>query len=207
MWVVKLGGSLFDSPALPAWLDALAATGVPLVVVPGGGPFADQVRRAQAHWGFDDAAGHRMALLAMEQMAVMLGAIDSRYAPVADAADIRRTLWMGRLPVWLPGAQVLASSDVAADWSVTSDSLAAWLAARCAAAGLLLVKSAPMPWPGADIERLQAFGLLDEAFHRLAERLACPVRLLHREDRDGLRRVLVDKAAGRRHGMITAKGI
>lgn len=204
MWVVKLGGSLHGSPALPAWLDALASADVPLIVVPGGGPFADQVRQAQARWAFDDAAAHRMALLAMEQTAVMLAAIDGRYAPVGDIDDMRRSLWMGRLPVWLPTANVLASSDVAADWSVTSDSLAAWLAARCDATGLLLVKSAPMPWPGTDVDRLQAFGLLDGAFHRYAARIDCPLHLLHRDDRDALPHLLMHKAADRKkNGSVT----
>jgi aspartokinase-like uncharacterized kinase len=195
MWVVKLGGSLYDSAALPTWLDALATVDVPLVVVPGGGPFADQVRRAQARWRFDDAAGHRMALLAMEQMAVMLAAIDGRYVPVADPSRLRPTLANGRLPVWLPGEQVLASPAIAADWSVTSDSLAAWLASRCDADRLLLVKSAPMPWPGRDVARLQGFGLLDAAFHRFAARLSCPVNLLHRDHPERLRALRASNAA------------
>ena len=34
-----------------------------MIVVPGGGPFADAVRASQAEIGFDDAAAHEMAML------------------------------------------------------------------------------------------------------------------------------------------------
>ena len=42
--VVKLGGSVVRSPELPAWLDAVAALSQPVIVVPGGGALADEVR-------------------------------------------------------------------------------------------------------------------------------------------------------------------
>ena len=46
--VVKLGGSVVRSPELSAWLDVIAASPRPIVVVPGGGALADEVRAAQA---------------------------------------------------------------------------------------------------------------------------------------------------------------
>ena len=67
--VVKLGGSVVRSAELPAWLDAIAASPLPIVIVPGGGALADEVRAAQARLGFGDGAAHRMALLAMDQLA------------------------------------------------------------------------------------------------------------------------------------------
>ena len=42
-----------------------------MVIVPGGGAFADQVRLAQQHWQFDDKTAHSMAILAMQQMALL----------------------------------------------------------------------------------------------------------------------------------------
>ena len=42
--VVKLGGSVVRSPELDAWLDALAKGAGRIVVVPGGGALADEVR-------------------------------------------------------------------------------------------------------------------------------------------------------------------
>ena len=43
-WVVKLGGSVASSPFLEDWLRTLAGGGGRLVVIPGGGPFAEAVR-------------------------------------------------------------------------------------------------------------------------------------------------------------------
>ncbi len=73
MRVVKLGGSLAASAHLPRLLQELARL-PDLVIAPGGGPFADAVRRAQTERGFDDAAAHDMALLAMAQFGRMLAA-------------------------------------------------------------------------------------------------------------------------------------
>ena len=64
--VIKLGGSHAFAPQLKDWIGAVAAQAGRIVLVPGGGPFADAVRDAQARMGFDDGAAHRMALLAME---------------------------------------------------------------------------------------------------------------------------------------------
>src|SRR6202047_4104277 len=55
--IVKLGGSLAHTPQFAAWLEALAAWGGPLILVPGGGVFADCVRAAQGAMGFKDTAG------------------------------------------------------------------------------------------------------------------------------------------------------
>lgn len=82
MWVVKLGGSLAASDRLPDWLRSLAGRS-DLVLVPGGGPFADQVRAMQARWGFDDATAHHLALLAMEQFGRMLCALLAGLASAA----------------------------------------------------------------------------------------------------------------------------
>ena len=65
--IVKLGGSHALGPHLRGWLDAIAARAGSIVIVPGGGPFADAVRAAQGPMGFDDCAAHHMALMAMAQ--------------------------------------------------------------------------------------------------------------------------------------------
>ncbi len=141
MWVVKLGGSLWQSPHLPLWLDALAETDA--VIVPGGGPFADAVRHAQASWHFDDRTAHHMAILAMRQYGRMLMGLCPRLAG-ADSPQALREL-KGRARVWLPLPEPLDDAGIPASWDITSDSLAAWLAGRVDASNLLLVKSVSAP--------------------------------------------------------------
>lgn len=167
--IVKLGGSLARSDQRGAWLTTLAAWGGPLVLVPGGGPFADAVRKAQGEMGFDDAAAHRMALLAMEQFGVVLAAHAKAFALTASCAEMEGVLRDGGLPVWLPTSMVLGASDAPACWDATSDSLSAWLAAACAAPRLLIIKSRDCDgaWTTGD---LAAHGIVDPLFPRFAAR-------------------------------------
>lgn len=139
--MIKLGGSLLDSPVLPDWLAAIAAGAGRVVLVPGGGGFADAVQEMQRRWRFDDATAHRLAITAMEQNGRMLVALQPGLRPAASRAAIRRALTAGEVPVWLPSAMVLGRPEIPESWDVTSDSLAAWLAAALAADGLVLVKS------------------------------------------------------------------
>ena len=167
--VVKLGGSQAGSPHLGGWLDALAGCGGRVVLVPGGGPFADAVREAQTKIGFDDAAAHHMALLAMEQFGCALANLRRIFRIAGSVTAIRQTLRQGGVPVWAPKMMVL-QSVIPASWDVTSDSLAAWLAGRLGARQLLIIKSRA---PGADpasAADLATRGVVDRAFpHFLAE--------------------------------------
>lgn len=158
--VVKLGGSLSDAATLPGWLETLAGLGGRVVLVPGGGPFADQVRAAQRRWRFDDRTAHRMALLAMEQYGLMLAALHPALRPARSAREIGAARRAGLVPVWLPSAMALGRPEIAESWEVTSDSLAAWLAARIGLRRVVLVKSAAVP-DDAPAAALVASGLVD----------------------------------------------
>src|SRR5579871_3085941 len=125
--VVKLGGSFAFSPRLRDWIAAIAACAGRVVVVPGGGPFADAVRAAQAPMGFDDRAAHRMGLLAMEQYGCAIASFDERLLLADSLEAIRQGLAEGKVPVWLPTPTVLTDTAIPQSWDVTSDSLAAWL--------------------------------------------------------------------------------
>jgi 5-(aminomethyl)-3-furanmethanol phosphate kinase len=162
MWVVKLGGSLAYASELPRWLSALAeGAGGRAIIVPGGGPFADQVRHAQSEWKFPDEAAHAMAVLAMEQFGLMITGIEPRLAPVRDRAQIENALAAGRVAVWLPQDMVRGHDGIPRCWGVTSDSLAAWLAQTLAARHLLLVKSVPAPPGDTVVSDLVREGIVD----------------------------------------------
>lgn len=196
--VIKLGGSLALTGQAAAWLEALAAWGGPLVLVPGGGRFADGVRAAQAVQKFGDAAAHRMALLAMEQTGVALAASSRAFALAASRDELINCLRARVLPVWLPAQMVLAAPDVPESWDVTSDSLAAWLAGLLGAERLLLIKSLDLtaPVPAHD---LAASKIVDPLFPRFAAQsraevwlagpasLASALRLLRRGGMPGTR--------------------
>ncbi|MEJ2406280.1 MAG: amino acid kinase [Candidatus Thiodiazotropha sp.] len=163
MWVVKLGGSLFHSKHLRDWLKVLADSG-PLVVVPGGGPFADQVRQAQQQLQFDDSTAHLMALLAMEQFGHLLCGLQPGLTAATNQTEIDEVLAQGDTPVWMPTRMVMADPAIQHSWDVTSDSLAAWLARQLCAKNLLLVKSLTLGREGMTLEALRQRDVVDSRF-------------------------------------------
>ena len=177
--VIKLGGSHAFAPHLRGWVDAIARCAGRIVVVPGGGPFADAVRAAQPKMGFGDDAAHRMALLAMEQYGCALASLEARFALADSRAAIEGALDAQQVPVWLPTRMVLAASEIPWSWDVTSDSLAAWLAGVLGASRLLLVKHAAARM---DAQDLAARGIVDPAFPRFLEASAVPALVLGASD-------------------------
>lgn len=162
--VVKLGGSHAASRHLAPWLDVLAGCGGQVILVPGGGPFADAVRVAQGHMRFDDVAAHHMALLAMEQFGRALAGLRPGFRLAGSRAAIRQVLGGGGVPIWSPSEMVPEATGVPASWDVTSDSLAAWLAGHMGVERLLLVKQGDMPDGPVPAVDLAARGIVDPAF-------------------------------------------
>ena len=178
MWIVKLGGSLHDSPALRQRLTEIATLpGAARIVVPGGGPFADAVRALQPALAVDDLAAHRMAILAMQQFGLALQAIEPRLALAETDAQLRAA----PAAVWLPWRLAGLQPAIAASWDVTSDSLACWLATRLGCDRLLLVKSAPIDGQQSDLGAWATAGLVDPAFVSFAARFAGRIRLAYRD--------------------------
>jgi len=167
MWVVKIGGSLAADELLPCWLDSLSCYGGgEVVIVPGGGPFAEQVRISQHCWHIDDSVVHVMALLAMEQYGFMMSGIRNDLVPVECETDIFRVLKKAGVAIWLPTFMVTNEEAIEHSWDVTADSLAAWLAMKIGASRLLLVKSVRLGERRISAEELSQQGIVDVAFPR-----------------------------------------
>jgi 5-(aminomethyl)-3-furanmethanol phosphate kinase len=162
--VVKLGGSYAQAVDLKPWLAAIGTCAGHVVLVPGGGPFADAVRDAQGKIGFDDRTAHHMALLAMDQYGCALASLAKNLTRAVSTAAIRKALDRGNIPVWAPTEMVLAAGDIPASWDVTSDSLAAWLAGKLGAACLLLVKRMRPAGPCVRATDLVKQGAIDAKF-------------------------------------------
>lgn len=172
MIVVKLGGSHALSPLLPGWIQAIGRAAGRVVMVPGGGPFADAVRAAQPVMGFDDDAAHDMALMAMAQYGRALTDLAAGFV-YADTVDaVRAAVALGRVPIWSPWPMLRAHPDIPRSWDVTSDSLAVWLATALDADGVVLIKHC-------DPAREDA---VDAAFAAFASRFGGFVRLAGPDD-------------------------
>ena len=162
--VVKLGGSTAAGAELRVWIAALAGSSLALVIVPGGGPFANLVRDTQKRMDFSEEAAHAMAILAMDQFGHVILDGQERFAPAHSLDEMEQTLAEGRTPVWLPSRLSLAAPDIRASWDITSDSLAAWLAGKLGAEALLLVKQSSDFSAADDIDSLTAREIVDAGF-------------------------------------------
>ena len=129
-WIVKFGGSQYSNINLASAIRHIQTIKSQPIVVPGGGPFADQVRRAQKRWFFDDKTAHKMALLAMRQYGLLLANIGG--LALADRVIPEKPC------VWLPDEN---ACYLRANWHCTSDSIAAWLAQKTDARYLVLLKA------------------------------------------------------------------
>ena len=200
MWVVKLGGSLANSEELPRWLEVIATAGAgKVVLVPGGGPWANEVREAQKREGFDDRVAHRKALRAMEQYGRVLAAKRSGLVAAESMVAIREVLRSGQVPVWMPYEMVIADRSIPESWDVTSDSLAAWLAGKLNASTLLLVKSFAITEPQSSIEEMVRRGWLDPSFPLFTSGAHLQIRLLGKSEHE---RFLSLCSSGKAEGMI-----
>ena len=169
MWVVKIGGSLESAPGLRVLLELLAGYGrSKIIIVPGGGRFADRVRAEQIGAAMDDATAHRLAIQGMEQYAAVLCGINTRLYTVSDPEGLSDANETAAIPVWLPGKLLAHQPDIPRNWQVTSDSLALWLADRVGAEAAVLVKAVANTTQDAD--HLAATGYLDEYFPHMLEK-------------------------------------
>jgi hypothetical protein len=167
--VVKLGGSLAETGRLKSILSLVSKAGRPVVVVPGGGPYADAVRDSQRELGFSDEAAHDMAILAMDQMGLAMISLDERLVAAETLTAIRKAGKEGRIAVWLPAKLCSGDRAIPRDWSITSDGLAARLAERLGGSHVVLVKSCTVA-PSATAAALGRAGVVDTAFAGIVAR-------------------------------------
>lgn len=193
MWVIKLGGSLLSSGSMNKWLSIIIEFGRgKLVIVPGGGSFAAQVREAQKKWRFDDKAAHQMALLAMEQTAHLLKSIEPDLSLTDSIKDIEEIVNLNKVPVWLPCKIIDRSQELSSNWDVTSDSLALWLAGKLKAEHTMLVKS--LSASNKNARQLSDFDMVDKAFPEFVKKSESGLWWLEENDMGVFKKMLKTKA-------------
>lgn len=140
--VVKVGGSLSRGAGLKKLGRELAELGHQhrLLVVPGGGSFADTVRDYDKCYGLSNATAHWMAILAMDQYGYLLSDLIPYSQPVRDLEAAHKIAFARRVPVLLPFDLIRQADPLPHSWEVTSDSISAWVAKSAGASKLILLK-------------------------------------------------------------------
>jgi aspartokinase-like uncharacterized kinase len=167
--VVKVGGGLVAHPELfenSLKIIGAAARDSRLLIVPGGGPFADRVRTIDSLFRLSDDAAHWMAISAMDQygylIADRLGGM-----VVTSRREIAAALTADRVPVLAPSNWLHQADPLPHAWTVTSDSIAAWVAGELDVPRLVLVKP-----PGASTSDQH---IVDEYFDRALQGRVTPI--------------------------------
>lgn len=160
MIVVKVGGSLFGDvrtgPALKRWLADQSA---PVLLIPGGGAFAEAVRDADRIHSLGQEASHWLALRSLSVSGALLKElIRPIETPILDCFDYFRD-----------------RDSLPHSWDVTTDSLALKVALDLGAMELILLKSTENPAPG-DWKRATELGFVDPHFPKLIGQASFPIR-------------------------------
>lgn len=187
--IIKVGGSLAETGRLRGVLALIAKATRPVIVVPGGGQFADKVRDLQNALRFDDTSAHRLAILGMHQMAELFFTMAPRMAPADSIEGFTRVLATGQIPVWLPWRMCQDDKDIPADWTITSDGLAARLAERLGGLDVVLLKSVTAA-PASSAQDLAEEGVVDLAFPGIVERARLSWQVLGPDDDAVLARLI-----------------
>ena len=140
--IVKVGGSLALYPeklrVLCAKLNEISKKHR-LIVVPGGGEFADVVRGLDERFNLSCESSHRMAILGMDQYGFLLSELIHNSSIVNQLENLQKVLDSGKLPIFLPSNFLLSKDPLENSWDVTSDSIAVYIAGRLQVSKVLLV--------------------------------------------------------------------
>ncbi|WP_298256877.1 dihydroneopterin aldolase [uncultured Litoreibacter sp.] len=130
--VAFLGNDVIGAAELGKALDALEASGAPVILcVPVGGEPAPKAKHP--------AAQRRIDLLALEQNAWVLAALDRRCVVVSTRTELDWAMKHGQMSVWAPSKLVLDATDGPETDTRDAAALAEWLAGEFDAARVVSV--------------------------------------------------------------------
>ncbi|MEO2116923.1 MAG: [5-(aminomethyl)furan-3-yl]methyl phosphate kinase [Methanocaldococcus sp.] len=128
MYIVKIGGSLtYDAePLLKALKNYAREKNKKIVIIPGGGEFANVVRNIDKTLNISNSLSHKLAIKCMD----LIGEV---YAEIGDIKaydtlfDLKREIEKEKIGILLP-SKILLSTDIAEhSWAITSDSLSLYI--------------------------------------------------------------------------------
>jgi 5-(aminomethyl)-3-furanmethanol phosphate kinase len=185
--VAKIGGSLLSKADLAAqlrkWFDAELATHpeTHYVLIVGGGRLVDRIREIDCTSPLGDANAHWICIELMSVITRILAALLPELTVVHQFSQLAERTNRPGATLLCPGDFLKnieptgAGTRLPADWSVTSDAIAARLAIVLDAHELVLVKSVAPPVPCNDcgdwLRELAELGYVDRFLPRLTQSL------------------------------------
>ena len=168
--VIKLGGSLLDLPDLQTRLpNFLADFSRPRPVLTcGGGPAVDLIRQWDRAYDLGEEASHWIALRALTITALVIEQAVPQLEHTESSGAFEAIWAKGKVPLYDAYAFIRELDEASRDplprrWRITSDSLAARMAALLGAPEVILLKSVTPP-DGVTIEGAARAGIVDAHF-------------------------------------------
>jgi aspartokinase-like uncharacterized kinase len=124
-WVVKIGGSLFPDPAINL-AESLKSRDV--LVISGGGDFANLLRQFDDQIHFSNSANHHAAIMCMDILGRLLSDKINNGKAVYSLEDAKNAINAGKTPVLLPSKIMHFQDPLEHSWRVTSDSISLYFA-------------------------------------------------------------------------------
>ena len=145
-YIIKIGGSLIDKEnilrKLCSHLFKLAnESKYKLIIIPGGGAIADEVRKVYKKYKIADKTAHWMAILSMNINGMLIADLNKNFVPVNNIRECLHTLKENKIPVLLPYEILKKYDELPASWDITSDSISLYIAKLLNAKTNILVKN------------------------------------------------------------------
>ena len=138
MWIIKIGGSWLKNPKLPLLINFLQKFAKEkIVLVAGGGVFAETVRSVYTSNKMTEETGHILAMKATEIFAYYLKSIN----PKISITNKNTNFIKKNLNLWIPTEKLSFEKKFKKNWESTSDSIATWLYSNTKSKGVVFVKS------------------------------------------------------------------
>lgn len=141
---MKIGGSLLEYPEK---LKLLCSNLVDLsndfnlVIIPGGGIFAETVRDIYTRFTITEDTAHQMAVLAMNQYGLFLKNLIGDDSQIIEKVDELNNCFKNKRIAIFQVSKIIESDNYLPKlWSVTSDSIAAYITQIIRAKNLILIK-------------------------------------------------------------------
>lgn len=149
-YVIKFGGSITEQGSIQQIdsigriLSEIYSIKKNFVIVPGGGSFAEEVRRTQSKFHFSDEQAHWMAVHAMEQHALLL----QHFIPKSKLIQFSSNQFSNKLkklrgtevPIFSVLDFMKNESKLSHDWNSSSDAIAAEIASKLKISKMIFIK-------------------------------------------------------------------
>ena len=116
----------------------------PLIIVPGGGIFADQVRNLQKSYTLNEMNAHFMAILSESLTGYLIHSLISNSKLISNINELKFDYWIkdnrSIIPILLPFDHFLEFDPLPHSWDVTSDSIAYYFGSLLNAEKIILIK-------------------------------------------------------------------